>query len=201
MGRNLTHFLEVREGIFADLSRFSNSIRVFVLHLRDELSEVDRLRRQIVREQLIEIDILDILSLHLHINLLLGYLLEPRLVLVLFRVACPDRGGLPGGISLPLGQILVLSCGGSVSTRLFGSNLSYVLPFGKVLSGDSATDISINLCGELEVSGIGLNHARWLVDLLALLQKLLVLCGAIILHVTVLLQVIHHLLHWQSLAF
>ena len=107
---------------------------------------------------------------------------------------------MPAGTRLPLRRILVLSIGGRVRTAFLGSNLGYVLPLGKVLRGNSATDISINLTRELEVSGIGLYNTRWLVYLLALLQELFILSGAIILHITVLLQVVHHLFDRKTLA-
>ena len=112
---------------------------------------------------------MDVLALYRNFDYILSDLLQSCLVLVLLRITSSNVGHLPTGLSLPLRQILVLSIGSRVRTTFLVSDLSYVLPLGKVLCGNSTTDISINLCSKLEVSRVRLNDARWLVDLLTLL--------------------------------
>ena len=198
--RYVLHLLQALFGLLNGVLRLLISVVVLFLERSHVGAQLDCVFGQLVLEQFIEVDVGDIGTLYLHLNIVLRDLHQALLLLI----RLPRLGrllwlqglflGLVGGLR---GTLLAL-------LRLASIDFSHLFPLEEGIRGDGHANISFDLRRLLERGLYRLNHARRLVDLLALLHALFVVLRLLLNFevrlVDTLRQIVHHLDNGLALA-
>ena len=200
MIRYVLHLLQALFGLLDGVLRLLISVVVLFLERSHVGAQLDGVFGQLVFEQFIEVDVGDIGSLYLHLDIVLRDLQQALLLLIcLLRLGSFLwlQGlflGLLGGLCSSLLALLGLA----------SIDFSHFSPLEEGICGDGHANISFDLRRLLERGLYRLDHARRLVDLLALLHALFVVLRLLLNFevglVDALRQMVHHLDDGLALA-
>ena len=166
MIRYVLHLLQALFGLLDGVLRLLISVVVLLLERSHVGAQLDCVFGQLVLEQFIEVDVGDIGSLYLHLDIVLRDLRQALLLLIrLLRLGSfLWLQGLLLGLLGGLGSSLLALLG------LASIDLSHLFPLEEGVRRDGHANISFDPRRLLERGLNRLNHARRLVDLLALLH-------------------------------
>ena len=200
MIRYVLHLLQALFGLLDGVLRLLISVVVLFLERSHVGAQLDCVLGQLVLEQFVEVDVGDIGSLYLHLDIVLRDLQQALLLLIrLLRL----------GSFLWLQGLLLGLLGGLCSSLLAllglaSVDFSHLFPLEEGIRGDGHANISFDLRRLRERGLYRLDHARRLVDLLALLHALLVVLRLLLNFevglVDTLRQIVHHLDDGLALA-